>query len=95
MTPETTRIITKWHQDRLDVSDLKKQIHALTVDVATLEKRMGQATIDLENTLFSLEQPLGLKIGDDYVVVVQDTRSDDFVIQVVDFNLREEIKNES
>jgi len=52
---------------------------------------MGYIPCKLEDTLFNLSQPLGLKIGDDYVVV-QDPHRDNFVIQTIDFNLREEIK---
>jgi len=95
MTPETTRLLTQWNQDRLAVQKLRERLHAIAADIALVEKRMGSIPIALEGSLFSMEQPLGLKIGDDYIVVIQDTQSDEFSIQVVDFNLREEIANDS
>jgi hypothetical protein len=95
MTPETTQLLTWWNRDRLELLSLQRRMANLRSEEIVLRERMGKVPIQLESNLFTLDQPLGLKIDGDYIVVVQDTHSDDFVIQVVDFNPREEIKNDS
>ncbi len=78
-----------WNAARLRIANARGGIAKLEAEVRCLSDQMSDISHRLENILFNLDQPIGLKIDEDYVVV--DTGSDSFVIQTVDFNLREEL----
>jgi hypothetical protein len=89
----TEKLLKEWNDDRLEMIKVRVEIAFLEARVEYLQNRMDDVPRRLENTLFRLDQPLGMKIEDDYIVVIHDERDDSFHIQVVDFNLREEIKS--
>jgi tetrahydromethanopterin S-methyltransferase subunit G len=93
VVPGTEKLLQEWNDDRLEMIKVQKEIANLEARVKCLRERMDNVPRRLENTLFRLEQPLGMKIGDDYIVVIHADHDDSFHIQVVDFNLREEIKS--
>lgn len=91
--PETEEQLQVWNAARLDMLETQEEIKILEARVKCLRDQMDSVPQRLENIIFNLEQPLGLKIGEDYVVVIQDPCNDRFVIQTVDFNLCQEIAN--
>ena len=89
--PETEEQLKAWNVARLEMVKTREEIDELNARLVSLHEHMESVSRRLENILFNLEQPIGLKIGDDYVVVIQDPRSDNFVIQTVNFDLRQEL----
>ena len=87
--------LTDWNTLRLEREDVQDEIKALEARVDCLSDRMIDIKRAIESELFFIEQPYGLRIEDDYVVVIRDEERDQFTIQTVDFNLREEIANDS
>ncbi len=93
MPPEIEEQLKIWNDARLETVKVRKEIDELNTRLVSLHERMDGVSRKLENILFNLEQPIGLKIGEDYVVVIQDPYSDDFTIQTVNFDLRQKIAN--
>lgn len=89
--PETEEQLRVWNAARLETVKVRKEIDELNTRLVSLHERMDDVSRRLENILFNLEQPIGLKIGEDYVVVIQDPCSDNFTVQTVNFDLRQEI----
>lgn len=89
--PETEEQLKVWNAARLEILDTQEGIETLETRLECLRDRMHNVSRRLENVLFNLEQPIGLKIDEDYVVAIQDPSSGDFVIQTVNFDLRQEI----
>ena len=91
MKYELKEALVTWNDTRLVSDKITAEIEALKERRRELCDRMEKAVTLVETCLpgdFD-EEPLGLKIGDDYIVVVSyDTC---VCVQVVDFNLREEI----
>jgi len=86
--PETEEQLKAWNADRLEMIKVQKEIDELNTKLVGLHEHMEGVSRRLENILIDLEQPLGLKIGEDYVVIIQDPCSDVFTIQTVNFDLR-------
>ncbi len=91
MIPEIEEQLKGWNKARLEIIEVRGEIERIQIRAKYLQGQMDSVALKLENTLFNLEQPFGLKIGGDYIVVIQDPQTDNFVIQTVDFNLREEL----
>ena len=89
------KLLTDWNNLRLDRENVKAEIAALETRVECLGDRMRSVHRSIESDLFFIEQPYGLKIGEDYIIVIRDSDQDVFTIQTVDFNLREEIANDT
>jgi hypothetical protein len=93
--PETVELLTIWNADRHEIDEIREEIKNHEARIDYLQNRMEGIPRTLANTLFRLDNPIGVKIEGDYIVVIHDEDTDHFTIQTVDFNLREEIKNES
>ncbi len=91
LPPETEEQLKVWNAARLETVKVRKEIDELNTRLVSLHERMDGVSRKLEIILFNLEQSIGLKIGRDYVVVIQDPHSGDFTIQTVNFDLRQEI----
>jgi phosphopantetheine adenylyltransferase len=89
--PKTEKQLKEWNDARLEIMTNQRGIENLEARIKYLRDRMDDITRGLENVIYDLEQPLGLRIGDDYVVLIQDSRDDSIVIQTVNFNFRQEI----
>ena len=87
--PETPTLLKEWNDARLEMLEAQDDIEELQVRIRWLQEKMDNIPFRLESTLVGLSQPIGMRINDDYVVVTQNP-SNDFVVQTVDFNLREE-----
>jgi hypothetical protein len=91
MNPALVEALTTWNDTRLASNKLTVEIDALKARRRELDDRL-EKTVTLVETILPGdfdEEPIGLRIGDDYIVVVSyDTC---VCVQVVDFNLREEI----
>jgi hypothetical protein len=88
-------LLNKWNDLRIERLGVKASIATLETRVDQIEDQMRSVHIAVEGDLYFIEQPYGLKIGDDYIVVIRDAEQEEFTIQVVDFNLLEEIKNDA
>jgi phosphopantetheine adenylyltransferase len=93
MKSEVAELLRHWNDDRLEMIQVKERIANFQARVDALQDRMDGVPTQLENILYSLKQSIGLRIEDDYIVVIEDDHTDCFVIQTVDFDLREEILN--
>jgi phosphopantetheine adenylyltransferase len=93
MKSEVAELLRHWNDDRLEMVQVQERIANFQARVDVLRDRMDEVPSQLESILFGLAQPIGLRIHDDYIVVVEDDHTDCFVIQTVDFSLREGIIN--
>lgn len=89
--PETEEQLKAWNDARLEIMTNHEGIEKLKARVVYLRDRMNDVERRLEDAIINLEQPIGLKIGEDYIVVIQDPHSTDCTIQNVNFNFRQEI----
>jgi len=91
MKPELVAALETWNDTRLVMDKLTAEIEARKERRRELSDRLEKAVTLVETLLpedFD-EEPLGVKIGDDYIVIVSyDTC---VCVQVVDFKLREDI----
>ncbi len=89
--PETEEQLRVWNTARLGIVDTQEEIKILEERIKCRRDQMDDVARRLENILFNLERPIGLKIDDDYVVAIRDPYNDNFVIQTINFDLRREI----
>ncbi len=87
MKSEVVELLRHWNDDRLEMIKVRERIANFQARVDSLRDRMDGVPTQLENILFSLDQPIGLRIEDDYIVVIHDDSTDHFIIQTVNFTL--------
>lgn len=95
MKPEVKALLVRWHHLRQLIGGANEEIKSVRSDIKSFQAEMDSIPCRLGDVLFNLDEEIpGLKIGDDYVVVTGSPYVDDnnFVIQIVNFELLEEIK---
>lgn len=83
MTPEVKRLLYNWNQARIESVEVAAAIQKLTHQQNILQKEMSFIEQKLEDVLIEIEEPIGLKIDGNYIVVVQDGCY--FNVNTVDF----------
>ena len=86
MTPEVKTLLLQWLSARALVKKQDQLIASYEDDRQSFVEQMNEIPRKLEDLLCNLEEPLGLRVNDEYIIVIQDQRSSDFAIQIVDFN---------
>ena len=77
--------LTDWNTLRLEQVGVKEAIKTLETRVECLSEEMHDIQRGIETELFFIEQPYGVKIDGDHIIVIHDDQRDEFTIQVIDF----------
>jgi hypothetical protein len=89
MTPEIMKQLVKWNDARRERNGTQAGIDTLRERALELDEQMRTIETIVNRSIPELDSPVGVKIGDDFVVVIDYNSC--VGIEVIDFKTSEEL----